>query len=97
MPHVEVVLNDHPENSQSRRSAPSYFRATSKASPPDAAACRFAGPAPEDLRYRCIDRACVGGFCCILVLPVQSGRSRGMTRRRQATQIRRDQDAFPPA
>jgi IS6 family transposase len=31
------------------------------------------------------------GLCCILVLPVQSGRSRGMTRRRQATQVRRDQ------
>ena len=29
-------------------------------------------------------------LCCILVLPVQSGRNRGMTRRRRATQVRRD-------
>jgi hypothetical protein len=32
-----------------------------------------------------------GRFWCILTLPVQSGRSRGMTRRRRATQVRRDQ------
>src|ERR1700760_4630624 len=30
-------------------------------------------------------------FCCILVLPGQSGRSRGMARRRRAAQVRRDQ------
>jgi hypothetical protein len=30
-------------------------------------------------------------FCCILVLLVQSGRSRGMARRRRATQVRQDQ------
>jgi hypothetical protein len=32
-----------------------------------------------------------GRLCCILVLPVQSDRSRGITRRRRATQVRRDQ------
>jgi hypothetical protein len=30
-------------------------------------------------------------FCCIRVLPVQARRNRGKTRRRQATQVRRDQ------
>jgi hypothetical protein len=31
------------------------------------------------------------GFCCTLVLPVQSGRNRGMTRRRRAPEVRQDQ------
>jgi hypothetical protein len=35
--------------------------------------------------------ASLRGFCCILVLPVQARRNRGITRRRRATQVRRDQ------
>jgi IS6 family transposase len=43
-------------------------------------------------RYRYGSRICRRpGFCCILVLPVQSGRSRGTTRRRRATKVRQDQ------
>jgi hypothetical protein len=44
----------------------------------------------EDTVLTAFTDDCSRRFCCFLVLPVQSGRNRGMTRPRRAPQVRRD-------